>query len=85
MSTNCIRPSKSSYVLLKFSPICVTTVPLSKYSIFVSRMITWYITINPLCSSSEGRSHDNVILRDVSTVTLTFGVSVGAVKSEEKQ
>ena len=39
----------------------------------------------PFCSSSEGRSHDNVILRDVSTVTLTFsGVSVGAIKSESK-
>ena len=79
MSTNCIRPSETLYVLLKFSPIGEITVPLSKYSICVSMIITWYIVSMPFCSSSEGRSHDNMILRDVSTVILTFsGVSVGA-------
>ena len=80
MLTNCMRPSETLYVLLKFSPIGVITVPLSKNSIWVSMIITWYIVSMPFCCSSEGRSHDNVILRDVSTVTLTFsGVSVGAV------
>ena len=79
MSINGVRPSETLYVLLKFIPICDITVPFSKYSIWVSMTITWYLTRSPFCSSNEGGSHDNITVygESVDKITLS-GASIGA-------